>query len=358
MQSSVSQLIVPERLRPGDTVALISLSGGRAGDPDLLPRYQEGKRRLEKLFGLRTVETPHALKGSAFLYDHPELRAADLMWALENPEVRGVFCIMGGDDSYRVLPYVDLKVIREHPKVFMGYSDIATWMAVFAAAGVRAYYGPNLLTPIAQPGALDDYTRQAMEKTLFSAQVIGEVPPSPRTTPIEWKDLPADQIVWTPNPGYRILQGRGKVRGRLFGGCAGPLQQIMGTPYFPDRDFFDGVFFALECMDLYGSSLATLHQLRAFAAAGSFDRAAGLLVGPTSREDREVLLKVIRQEVHREDLVILENVDFVHRTPMTVLPIGALCEIDCDSARLSILEPGVRWGPTILPIKEPAHGTH
>lgn len=176
MQSSVSQLIVPERLRPGDTVALISLSGGRAGDPDLLPRYQEGKRRLEKLFGLRTVETPHALKGSAFLYDHPELRAADLMWALENPEVRGVFCIMGGDDSYRVLPYVDLKVIR--------------------------------------------------------------------------------------------------------------------------------------------------------------------------------------QEVHREDLVILENVDFVHRTPMTVLPMGALCEIDCDSARLSILEPGVRWGPTILPIKEPAHGTH
>ena len=52
--------------------------------------------------------------------------------------------------------------------------------------------------------------------------------------------------------------------------------------------------------------------------------------------------KVINQEVHREDMIILENVDFVHHTPMTVLPMGAMCEVNCETASFSILEPGVK----------------
>lgn len=42
-----------------------------------------------------------------------------------------------------------------------------------------------------------------------------------------------------------------------------------------------------------------------------------------------------------QDMIIMENVDFIHRTPMTVIPMGAKCEIDCDNARFSILESGV-----------------
>jgi muramoyltetrapeptide carboxypeptidase LdcA involved in peptidoglycan recycling len=47
------------------------------------------------------------------------------------------------------------------------------------------------------------------------------------------------------------------------------------------------------------------------------------------------------KEVHRSDMVILENVDYIHRTPITILPTGALMEIDCDVPRIDILEPGV-----------------
>ena len=52
--------------------------------------------------------------------------------------------------------------------------------------------------------------------------------------------------------------------------------------------------------------------------------------------------KVICEEVHRDDMVILENVDFVHHTPMTVLPVGALCEIDCERRTFTISEAGTR----------------
>lgn len=183
-------------LKKGDTIALISISGGRAGDLDMRARYELGKKRLEDIWKINVVPTPNALTGSRFLYEHPEVRAADLMWALDNEEINGVFCLMGGDDSYRVFPYIDLEVIKKNPKVFMGYSDIASWMAVFAKAGVRAYYGPNLLTPIAQPVALDEYTRQAITRCLFSTEVIGEIKACEKHTKIEWREISESEIGW------------------------------------------------------------------------------------------------------------------------------------------------------------------
>ncbi len=52
-------------------------------------------------------------------------------------------------------------------------------------------------------------------------------------------------------------------------------------------------------------------------------------------------LKFMKYEAKREDIPILTNVDFVHRTPMTVLPMGALAEIDCQNEKFVILEAGV-----------------
>lgn len=338
----MKELIIPKKLNKGDTVAFISLSGGRAGDEDMIYRYEIGKERFETIFGVKVVETPNALKGSDYLYKHPEKRAEDLHWALRNPEVKGIICNMGGDDSYRVLPFVDTDIIRDNPKVFMGYSDIATWMAVFAYAGVRAYYGPNVLTPIAQPGSLDEYTKEAIRKTLFSEEIIGEIKPSEHITPIEWRKPDEARIEWKDNTGYKILQGEGKVTGRLIAICGGPLQQIMGTKYFPSDDIWEDSIIAFEHGLCYNSTLAGLHQARAFAAAGIFDKAKAVLTGPLDGENEQTLLKVINEEVHRNDLVIVENVDFVHRTPMTILPTGALAEIDCDKKTIKVLESGVK----------------
>ena len=82
------QLIKPKKLNPGDTIATISLSGGRAGDPDMIERYLFGKRQLEEHFGVHVIEAPHSLKGTDFLYENPKLRADDLIWALTNPRIK------------------------------------------------------------------------------------------------------------------------------------------------------------------------------------------------------------------------------------------------------------------------------
>lgn len=335
------ELIIPKALKAGDSIALISISGGRAGDADMLWRYETGKKRLEEIWGVNVVPTPNALAGSKFLYEHPEKRAEDLMWALKNDDINGMICMMGGDDSYRVFPYINLEIIANHPKVFMGYSDITSWMAVFAKAGVRAYYGPNLLTPIAQPIALDTYTEEAITKCLFSTSVLGEIRPCGMYTNIEWREVSERDIVWAPNPGYRVIQGTGVARGRIFGGCAGPLQQILGTDFFPAPEFFRDCILALETGIPYGSVLAGLHQLRALDAAGVFKYLTGIIVGQISEEEEHVLTKFLKYEARREDLPVLANVDFIHRTPMTVIPMGAMAEIDCGNVTFKILESGV-----------------
>ncbi len=334
------QLIKPQKLQKGDTIAAISISGGRAGDPDLLWRYELGKKRLEEDFALHVVETPHALRGTKYLYENPQARAEDLHWALENPSVKGIIANMGGDDSYRLLPYLDYELIRSHPKIYMGFSDITTTCMVFAHAGVMSYYGPNLLTPIAQPGSLDAYTKAAVERALFSGEAIGRVEPCGRFTPIEWRDLPESEILWQENPGYELLQGSGRVRGRLIGGCMGPLQQIMGTEVFPGRELWEGSILFIENLSPYNSALAALHGWRALAASGALESCAGIITPAMGNEDREVLLKVLKHEVHREDLPVLSGVDFGHRTPMTVLPVGAMAELNCEESRFSILESG------------------
>ncbi len=88
------KLEVPKVLKRGDTIALISISGGRAGDEDMLYRYEVGKRRLEEIWGIHVILTPNALAGSNFLYEHPEARAEDLMWAMQDKKINGIICMM------------------------------------------------------------------------------------------------------------------------------------------------------------------------------------------------------------------------------------------------------------------------
>ena len=116
-------MIKPKMLRRGDKIAIISLSWGGLGDKNLIHKYNIAKERLENDFGLEVVTMPNALKGTEYIYNHPEKRAKDLMDAFKDKSIKGIFCAIGGDDTIRLLPYIDYEVIKDNPKIFMGYSD-------------------------------------------------------------------------------------------------------------------------------------------------------------------------------------------------------------------------------------------
>lgn len=89
------KLIFPSKLNEGDKVAFISISGGRAGDKDMIHRYMLGKRRFERIFNVKVVETPNALAGRKNLYDHTEYYKLVQIWSCYEEKTNGIYSLAG-----------------------------------------------------------------------------------------------------------------------------------------------------------------------------------------------------------------------------------------------------------------------
>lgn len=157
-------MIKPKRLQKGDKVAIVSLSSGTLGEKMFIHKYHLIKNRLENEYGLTVVTMPNTLKGVEYLYRHPEARAKDLMDAFRDPTIKAVICAIGGDDTIRLLPYIDFDVLRNNPKIFTGFSDTTTNHFMMYKAGLVSYYGLAAMVNLGEYVAINEYTRTAMEK--------------------------------------------------------------------------------------------------------------------------------------------------------------------------------------------------
>ena len=344
----MKKLIKPPRLRPGDKVAAVSLSWGGAGDDAIRWRYEQGKERIERLLGLQVVEMEHTLSGSQYVYTHPESRAADLTEAFADPSIRGVFSCIGGEETLRTLPYIDFGVIAANPKVFMGYSDTTVNHFMCFKAGLSSIYGPAILSDFAENIALPGYTLDSLKRTLFSSEPVGRIaPPEVWTSQrLEWlieNKNTARQFL--PNGGYEVLQGEGKVRGRLIGGCVEVLDWLRGTPLFPSPVDFDGAILFLETSEDKPEPKNLKYILRALGAAGALANAVGIVVGKPYDdlyyEEYKSEYRRVTAELGRADMPVLYNAGFGHCEPKCCLPYGAEAEIDCENKTFAILEGGV-----------------
>lgn len=134
----------PKRLRPGDRVAVVSPCWG--GPATFPARYDAGKRYLVDRFGLEVIETAHALSEAAWLYENPRARADDLMQAFADPSIKGIIASIGGDDAIRLIPHLDLTVLRSNPKLFIGYSDPTAIHFACLKAGIGSFHGPTVMS--------------------------------------------------------------------------------------------------------------------------------------------------------------------------------------------------------------------
>lgn len=342
-------LIKPPKLRKGDRVATVSLSNGLAGDESLRWRYEVGKKRLVEDFGLDVVEMPHTLAGSDYLYRHPEKRAEDLMAAFADPSIRGVFSCIGGNESIRMLPYIDFDVIAKNPKVFLGYSDTTVTHFICLKAGLSSFYGASVLAEFAENVRVFEYTEKWVRKVLFEGGLVGEVAPSPIWTGerILWEEKNKDiRKKMEPHEGYELLQGKGVVQGRLIGGCLEVLEMIKGTTLWPSPEVFDGAILFLETSEDMPEPTYVEYWLRNYGTQGILGRINGIAWGKPVQnrhyeEYKRTIAKVLSMELGLPDLPVLFNLNFGHNEPMCCLPYGALAEIDCGRAAFSILEAGV-----------------
>lgn len=341
-------LIKPKKLKAGDTVAIVSLSSGLAGEENILWRTQQGIKRLEEVFGLKVKVMPHALKGLDYIDQHREKRAADLNQAIADPEVKAIVSTIGGNDTGRILPFIDIENLKAHPKIFSGYSDTTTNHLYFYRHGISTSYGPALLTDFAENIAMDPYTVDHIKKTWFNSDPIGEVLPSPyiREHGLRWDE--ENQKIERPkveNSGYEIINGHGKVQGHLLGGCLEVLSKLQSTEYFPNLNDFTGAILFIETSERYTPPALLKENLRNFAQLGIFDKVKGVLVGKPQNnvyfEEYKKGWQQVLKEAGQEDLPVLYNASFGHNEPKCILPYGVQAELDVDNTRFSILESAV-----------------
>lgn len=290
----------------------------------------------------------HTLAGTEYIYNHPEKRAEDLMNAFQDDSIKGIIACIGGEDSIRMLPYIDFDIIGANPKIFMGYSDSTTTHLFCYKAGISSIYGPTLLVDFAENISMDPYTIEHIEKTLFKSEPIGKIEAAPEWTSeyISWEEKNKSiKRKLIPNKGYELLQGKENVRGRLIGGCFEVLDLHRGTELFPElKDFEDTILF-LETSEVKPEAEVIESVLRTYGIIGILDRIKGVIWGKPQDETyyneyKEAIKKVMR-EFGKEDLPILYNMNFGHTEPKICLPYGVLAEINCEKKSFSILESAV-----------------
>ena len=133
-------------------IAIVSLSSGTIGEDFVKHEVDIGIKRLND-FGLNVRFMPHALEGIEYVKNHPEKRAADLLQALSDPEIDMILCAIGGDDTYRLLPF-----LFEHneladavsDKVFLGFSDTTINHFMLHKVGMKTFYGQSFLADVCE----------------------------------------------------------------------------------------------------------------------------------------------------------------------------------------------------------------
>lgn len=341
-------MLKPQKLNRGDTVAIVSLSSGIAGDDSIVWRTYQGIQRLQEIFGLKIKIMPHALKGSAFTQQHPELRASDLNEAIRDREVKAIISSIGGDDAIRIWPYVDCEALQSFPKIFSGYSDSTTVHMMFYKMGITSFYGPALLTDFAENINMDSYTIKDIEKNWFNSELIGEVRPAKYIRPygLNWNiENKATARPIVQQQGYILLQGRVDVTGQLIGGNLETLVDIKDSELFPQLNDFEQTILFLETSEDMPKPDEFREMLFQLFEKGVFHKVNGIIFGKPFNnvyyeQYKDEILTFFNVEPLK-DLPILYNLSFGHNEPKHILPYGVAAQINCETKQFFITENGV-----------------
>ncbi len=234
-------ILIPPRLRPGDMIGIISPAGPVEAS-DLRPGLDLLASR-----GFRIREAPHLYDRNGYLAGSDTDRLSDLHAMFRDEEVAAVFCARGGYGCLRLLDRIDYDLIRTHPKILMGYSDITALLAATTTkTGLVTFHGPMVRGLCTISGE----SWEALLRTLMEEEPL-------RLGPLT---------------GCRGLPG--EAEGPLMGGNLSLLSHLVGTPYQPS---LEGAILFLEDK---GEALYRIDRmLTHLSLAGCLEGVAGLIVG-------------------------------------------------------------------------------
>ena len=362
------------KLNKGDKVATISLSSGILGESFIKHELDLGIKRLEEL-GLVPVFTENSLKGLDFVKNNPEKRFDDLKNAFLNPEIKAIISAIGGEDSYKLLPYIFedkefAKIVKENPKIFMGYSDTTTIHLALNKLGLNTIYGPAFITDFAEfESDMLPYTKENI-LSLFNPKESYEIKPS-NVWYDERKDFSPSavgslRIKHEETKGFEFLKGTETSEGEIYGGCLELLynlslhenKQLTDEEKETNKDRISvtkkysvvktgenlkGKVLFIETSDGKPSKEIYTKMINHLKTIGMFDHISALLVGkPMDETNYEDYKDVLTTELAEFNFPIVFNMNFGHSFPRMVLPYGATVKVSPKEKSVTITQNTIR----------------
>ena len=351
----------PQCLKKGDKVAIVSLSRGLLGMPFCKHELDLGIKRL-KGFGLEPVIMPNALKDMDYLEAHPEERAADLKQTFMDDSIKMIISAIGGIDTYKLIPYLMedeefIEAVKNHPKIFTGFSDTTNNHLMLNRIGLSTFYGPCLLVDLAElDKEMLPYTKEYFEK-FFLNESSFEITSSPvwykDRTSYGPEELGVPREPHEEEHGFETIHGSGVVTGKLYGGCIESIYEAyMGTRFdeepgiyqkyqiLPTEEEWKEKILFLETSEEKMTPETLEEILLEFKKRNILKNVRGLLVGKPMDEAYYEEYKKVYQKVFSDlDTPVLYNVNFGHSVPRCILPYDRETTVDYDHREIKVIEP-------------------
>lgn len=251
-----------------------------------------------------------------YLAGSKETRAQELNQMFQDPSIDAIICLRGGYGSGQILNLLDYEMISQHPKLFVGYSDItALHIAFQQKSGLSTIHGPMPASDLITAGS---FTFQSLLSVLQENDSFREI------------QNPPDERIGCLVPGV--------AEGVIIGGNLSVITSLLGTPYEIDTK---GKILFLE--EIGEEPYRIDRMFTQLALSGKFDDAVGIILGTwTNTEPKK------KYSFHVEDLwqeiiapfnkPTIYNVRAGHCEPMVTIPFGRKVRMDAANGNLILLE--------------------
>ena len=302
-------MIKIKALKPGDTIGIICPASKADMASSRLPKMEE----ILSGWGFEVRYGASCYQEDGYLAGTDEARRQDLEAMFLDSSIDAILCLKGGYGTSRFVDQIDYSLIKKHPKLLIGFSDITVLLNnIFIRSDIATLHGQVgifLGSPAQDTASLEDF------HIAVSQPMKGRVLSSPAQTMVG-----------------------GVVRGRLVGGNLSLIAHLVGTPY--DIPFKNHIVFIEEVNESPYEIDRMLTQLR---LSGKLNDASGFVIGhmtdcqgksPTKRTTDylfEEFLKPLGKPV-------LTHFASGHEFPFINLPIGLEIILDADQQTITILE--------------------
>jgi muramoyltetrapeptide carboxypeptidase len=314
-------MMKPKVLQPGDTIGVISPASPSFRTSDVT----RGLETLKK-WGYKVQLSKNLNKRKGFVAGTDEERADDFNDMFARKDIDAIFVTQGGYGSARILQYIDFEIVRQNPKIFIGFSDITSLhLAIYKKTGLITFHGPSMSRFNTED--LTDYTKASLFRALTQQEPMGI-------------------IGLADEKKYIDLIYPGKAEGLLTGGNLTLVCATLGTPYEIETA---GKILFLEELDTEPWIID--HMLTHLANAGKLQDASGIVVGECKNCRPSLHYPGYYVDLSMEDLLqeylkplkipAVYGLPIGHTSDMATLPLGVRARLNADKRELEILESAV-----------------